>query len=101
MANVTFITADGTRHEVVVDHGTTLLEAAKKRGLPLLGTCGGSRICGTCHLIVRTEDFLRVGAPCSEEIDVLEWIPTFCETSRLGCQIKVQSTLDGLEVRIP
>jgi ferredoxin len=101
MTKITFITSDGTRHELVAETGTTLLEAAKKHGLPLLGTCGGSRICGTCHLIVKTEDFPRVGSPCSEEMDVLEWIPTFSETSRLGCQIKVQAMLDGLEVRIP
>lgn len=101
MAKITFITPDGTRHEIAGEPGTTLLEAAKKHDLPLLGTCGGNRICGTCHLIVKGEDFSRVGPPCSEEMDVLEWIPTFCGTSRLGCQIQIRPTLDGIEVRIP
>jgi ferredoxin len=101
MIKIVFVTPDGARKELSVAPGTTLLEAAKQHGLPLLGTCGGSRICGTCHLIVNADDFVRTGPPGAEEMDVLEWVPTFCATSRLGCQITVQPTLEGLEVKIP
>ncbi len=101
MTQITYITADGTRHEVQAENGATLLETAKRHDLPLLGTCGGSRICGTCHLHVSIKDFERVGPPQSDEMDVLEWIPTFRETSRLGCQITVRPDLEGLEVSMP
>lgn len=79
----------------------TLLDAAKKEGLGLLGTCGGSRICGTCHLVVKPDDFMRVGAPNADEMEILEWVSGLTDTSRLGCQIKVNPDLDGLEVTIP
>lgn len=101
MTTITFVTADGVRHTVDAPNGMTLLEAAKKHGLPVLGTCGGSRICSTCHLVVKGEDFARVGPPAPEEFDVLEWMPGLTVTSRLGCQIKAAPELEGLEVAIP
>lgn len=101
MTKITFITADGTRHEVQAKDGATLLETAKHHDLPLQGTCGGSRICGTCHLYINMRDFDRVGAPSSDEMDVLEWVPTLRETSRLGCQIRVCPELEGIEVSVP
>ena len=47
------------------------------------------------------EDYARVGAPSDDEIDMLELAFGLTATSRLGCQIIIDESLDGLTVKVP
>lgn len=68
----------------------------------LLGACGGSCACSTCHVIVEDpEMYDKLPEPDDDENDMLDLAFGLRETSRLGCQVKMTPDLDGLRVRLP
>ena len=101
MPTVKFIKADGSEHSLEVNNGTSLMEVGRDNNMGLEGTCGGSMSCATCHVYFSDTDYARVGAPSDDEMDMLELAFGLTETSRLGCQIRVDDSLDGLVVRVP
>ena len=46
-------------------------------------------------------DYTRVGAPSDDEMDMLELAFGLTSTSRLGCQITIDESLEGLTVKVP
>ena len=52
MPKVTFIEANGKRHEIQAEAGQSLLEIAHNNHIALEGACEGSLACSTCHVIV-------------------------------------------------
>lgn len=101
MPKITFIETDGTRKEVEVADGLSVLEAAHKYGIDIEGACEGSLACSTCHVIVDEAWFDRLEEPSEEEEDMLDLAFGLTETSRLGCQIIMSDALDGLVVSVP
>ena len=102
MAKITFIEHDGKEHEVTVENGMTVMEAAIKNMVPGIDAdCGGACACATCHVYVRPEWTDKVGKPESMEEDMLDFAFDVRENSRLSCQIKVTDALDGLVVDLP
>ena len=57
--------------------------------------------CSTCHVIVDPEWYARLDAPTEDEEDMLDLAPGLKATSRLGCQIIVTESMDGLTVHLP
>lgn len=96
-----FVLPGGLRREVQVGEGTTLLQAARQEGIEVEGACGGSMACATCHVHVDEAWFSRLPLPSPEEADMLDFAAEPAATSRLGCQIRATSALDGLTVRVP
>ena len=96
MPKLNFIKPDGSTHQLEVDNGTTIMEAGRDNNMGLEGTCGGSLSCATCHIYFSDEDYARVGAPSDDEIDMLELAFGLTATSRLGCQIIIDESLDGM-----
>jgi 2Fe-2S ferredoxin len=102
MAKITFIEHDGKEHEVSVENGMTVMEAAIKNMVPGIDAdCGGACACATCHVYVRPEWMEKVGKAESMEEDMLDFAFDVRENSRLSCQIKVTDELDGLKVDLP
>ena len=64
-----------------------------------LGACGGSCACSTCHVIVENAE--KMDEPDDDENDMLDLAFGLTETSRLGCQVKMNKELDGLRVKLP
>lgn len=81
--------------------GDTLLRAAQAAGLPLEGTCEGQMACSTCHVVVDPEWFDRLEAASEEEEDMLDLAAGVRRTSRLSCQIVLDSAMEGLTASIP
>lgn len=98
---VDFVTVKGERITVDAKVGDRLLEVGQNAGLPLEGTCEGQMACSTCHVIVAHEWFDRLARASEDEEDMLDLAAGVTRTSRLSCQIVLDSTLDGLEVRVP
>ena len=102
MPNVTYIEHNGTTHTVDAPSERTLMQIAVDNAVPgILGDCGGSCSCATCHgyIDARWADCLP---PVSEtEAFMLEGVPEPRESSRLCCQIKMCAELDGVVVRLP
>ncbi len=101
MPRVTFVLADGTRHEFQAESGKTLLEVAWENRLDVEGACGGVMACSTCHVIVDPGWAARLDPPDDEEDQMLDLAWGLTATSRLGCQITLTDALDGLVVSLP
>ena len=102
MPRVIFVEYNGTRHEVDVAEGTSLMQAAVSNMVPgIEGDCGGLCACGTCHVYVPPEWLEKCGEPAELEQAILDFAFDVRENSRLGCQIAVTDALDGITVTMP
>jgi 2Fe-2S ferredoxin len=98
---VTFLGRDGTAHQVETAVGQTLMEAAVDHHVPgILGTCGGSCACATCHVEIAPEWFGQVGPPSAMEVSTFYFGSHRRERSRLACQITLTAQLDGMVAQI-
>ena len=101
MTKIIFIEPDGKEKEVEAQNGLSLLEVAHNNGISLEGACEGSLACSTCHVIVDKEYFENLPEPSEEEEDMLDLAFGLTHTSRLGCQIIINDTLNGMKVKVP
>jgi ferredoxin, 2Fe-2S len=102
MPTITFVSQAGTRYAVTADIDLSVMEVAKRNGVPGIDAdCGGNCACGTCHVYVANEWMELVGRPGSSEEAMLEFVQQPAKTSRLSCQITMRQELDGLELLLP
>jgi 2Fe-2S ferredoxin len=102
MPSILFVTADGAHHTADSPTDCTLMDLAVMNGVPgILGDCGGSASCGTCHVIVEDRFADVVGPITAVEESVLEGRHDRVGGSRLGCQLTVTDAFDGLVVHLP
>ena len=103
MANITYVEANGASTTVNVPDGWSLMQAATTNGVDgILGECGGSCACATCHCYV--DDMLMAVLPPAEagELDMLANVAAERKpNSRLSCQIKASAALDGGTITLP
>ena len=99
----TWILPDGSERSADVPAGRNLMEAAVAANIPgVIGECGGTLSCATCHVYVDDAWSAKVGGPGDFEeamLDVTEAERT--EASRLSCQIEMTEALDGIVLRVP
>ena len=101
MPRVAFISADGGRREIDAESGRSVLEIAWAHGIDVEGACEGSMACSTCHVILSEADYHRLPPSSDDEEDMLDLAWGVTPGSRLGCQIVVTETLDGIEFTLP
>lgn len=102
MTKLTIVAHDGTKFDIDAEDGSTVMENAIRNAVPgIEAECGGACACATCHVYVDDEWSENVGAPDVMEEDMLDFAFDVRPTSRLSCQIKVSSELDGLVVHVP
>lgn len=100
--HVKFINADG--HEQVVDAvaGESILEIAKNNAIEgIIGECGGSMACATCHAYVDAAWADKLNTACELEQGMLSGCMDVRDGSRLTCQVVMSVELDGITIRIP
>jgi 2Fe-2S ferredoxin len=101
MAIVTFVHPDGRRTEIVAWPGESLMECAVENDIAeIRAECGGSAVCGTCHVFIDPADLVRLPPPSALESELLDGtaVPRRAN-SRLSCQVKVDAA--GLTVHLP
>uniref|UniRef100_A0A672V976 2Fe-2S ferredoxin-type domain-containing protein n=1 Tax=Strigops habroptila TaxID=2489341 RepID=A0A672V976_STRHB len=100
---VHFINRDGERLTATAKEGQSLLEVVVNQNLAIdgFGACEGTLACSTCHLIFEKDTFQKLDAISDEELDMLDLAYGLTETSRLGCQVCIKKSMDGLTVRVP
>ncbi len=101
MPKMVFIETDGNRKEVDAPNGLSVMEIAHRHGVDIEGACDGSLACSTCHVIVEAAWAARLDEASEDEEDMLDLAFGLTETSRLGCQIIMSESLDGLTVELP
>ena len=102
MTKIIFIEHDGTEHTVEAVDGLSVMENAIRNMVPGIDAdCGGACACATCHVYVDEAFEDKAGERSSMEQSMLDFASDVKANSRLSCQIKVSSELDGLVVRLP
>jgi 2Fe-2S ferredoxin len=102
MAKIKYIEHSGTEHVVDVPDGLSVMEGAVRYTVPGIdGDCGGACACATCHVYVENGWMAKLPPMNELERDMLDFAFDVKENSRLSCQIKVSSALEGLVVRTP
>lgn len=104
MPKVTFIEANGAKHDVSVSSGINCRDAAVDNDIPGIdGDCGGVCACATCHVYVDPAWLAKTGktVPGEMEAELLQFAPDCRDNSRLACQIKMTDALDGLVLHVP
>lgn len=103
MPRVTFVLPDGSERRVDVVAGTSVMLAAVGNDVPgIVGECGGCASCATCHVYVDPAWIGRLPPVDEVEDDLLGFAESERRpTSRLGCQIALEASLDGLRVEVP
>ncbi len=70
----------------------SLLDIALTHGVEIEHACGGTGVCGTCH--VRVEQGMEnLSEPTDEELDAVEKVPDNRPNSRLACQAVVEGNV--------
>jgi len=103
MANITYIDAAGQSTTIELTDGWNLMQGATANGIDgILGECGGSCACATCHCYIEEERLGELPAPTDNELAMLDNVAAERRpNSRLACQIKSTAALEGLRVYLP
>ncbi len=91
----------GAEYSLDAEVGATVMETLRDAGLPVEAVCGGCCSCATCHVYVDPGWTTTVGERNEEEDELLRTTEYMDEQySRLGCQIAISQSLDGLRVTL-
>ena len=103
MVQLTFIEASGNATTLDVPVGWSLMQAATAQGVDgIVGECGGSCACATCHCYVDELLMAVLPPPSAGERDMLAHVAAERRpNSRLACQIKASEVLAGGRVKLP
>ena len=103
MTTITYIEPSGNAVDVSVAEGWSLMQAAIANGVDgIVGECGGSCACATCHCYVDEARMADLPAPSQGELDMLDNVAAERRpTSRLACQLKATAALQGLVLHLP
>jgi len=101
--NIKITDRDGVTHEVLVPTAMAmnLMEVVRSYELApegTIGVCGGMAMCASCQCYVLTDHTL----PDMQDDEEAMLSEAFYvkENSRLGCQIQINSDMEGLEVEL-
>jgi len=100
---VTFVQNDGVEKTITdAQPGDSLMLVGRNNGVEgILGDCGGGCSCATCHVYVDAAWEAATGKPDEIEAGMLDMVSDIQRSnSRLGCQIKLTSELDGIKVTV-
>ena len=97
---VTVIDREGVSHELEAptDMNLNMMEVCKSYELPVEGTCGGMAMCASCHMYVESDHELPEAS--DDEEDMLDQAFHVESNSRLGCQLHVSDSMEGMVVRL-
>jgi|SRR5690606_17204566 len=103
MASIHYVDPTGETITLDLPEGHNLMQGAVQNGIEgIIGECGGSMVCATCHCYVDPDRLSDLDPPSDEELEMLEDVAAERKpNSRLACQIKVTASLDGLTIVIP
>jgi len=103
MTQITYIEASGQTTTIDLAEGWSLMQGATTHGVDgIIGECGGSCACATCHCYVDEARLGDLPPPSEGELAMLENVASERRpNSRLACQLKASTALEGLVVHLP
>lgn len=101
MPKITFITPDGERHDVEVESGYSVMEAAINNNIDgIVAECGGACACATCHSYIDEAWVQKMPEMDDMEDSMLDAAYDRRDNSRLTCQLEMKDEWDGLVVNV-
>ena len=103
MPKIVFVAHDGATRTVEEADGVSVMQAALNADITgIVGECGGSMMCATCHVYVREPWAAKLPAMTATENEMLTMTASERKpSSRLSCQIKMSADIDGITVDLP
>ncbi|MEO6271182.1 MAG: 2Fe-2S iron-sulfur cluster-binding protein [Lautropia sp.] len=103
MPRFSLIAPDGKTTHLDGERGHSVMQTAVAQGVKgIVGECGGSAMCATCHVYVDPAWTARLQPMLATEAEMLECTSSERRPeSRLSCQIKLSAQLEGLVLRLP
>ena len=101
--NIKITDRDGVEHKILAptDMAMNLMEIVRSYELApegTIGVCGGMAMCASCQCYVLSNHKLP---EMGEDEDMMLAEAFYVEdNSRLGCQIRITSELEGLEIKL-
>ena len=83
------------------NEGDDILSLAHEHDVDLEGACEGSIACSTCHVVLSPQHYDMLDEPGDDENDMLDMAFGLTDTSRLGCQVRLERKLDGMVCTLP
>jgi 2Fe-2S ferredoxin len=98
--HVIIIDRDGVKHDLLAptDMSLNVMELCRSYDLPVKGECGGMAMCATCQCYLESDTELPDQADA--ELDMLDQAFFVKSNSRLGCQIQIEDSIDGIVLRL-
>ncbi|MCI0468140.1 MAG: 2Fe-2S iron-sulfur cluster-binding protein [Beijerinckiaceae bacterium] len=101
MASFTLETRNGALSEIKGKDGVTLMKLIRRAGIEeLAAQCGGTCACATCHVYITLPDGVKLPEIKLDEGRMLSTASDRRISSRLSCQIKFETSFDGMHVLI-
>lgn len=101
MPQLRVIDWSGDEHVIEGREGSTVMEVIRHAGVnDLAAICGGCCSCATCHVYVDADWLDKLPEQKEDEHELVSDTSVYQPNSRLSCQIKFTSMLDGLTVTI-
>lgn len=101
MPKIIYQAQDGTRHEVEVENGYSVMEGAINNNIDgIVAECGGACACATCHGYVDEAWIEKLNEIDDMEDSMLDAAFDRKANSRLTCQIEVSDKLNGLVIHV-
>lgn len=99
MPTITFIEPNGNARSVTIEPGESLMVAATRAGVDgIIGECGGSAMCATCHCYLEEGE---LPPPEPLEAETIEFTAlNAMPNSRLTCQVAADTAMDGVVLRV-
>jgi ferredoxin, 2Fe-2S len=103
MPKIVFVAHDGVTRTVEELAAVSVMQAALNAGISgIVGECGGSMMCATCHVYVREPWLAKLPAMTATENEMLTMTASERKpSSRLSCQIVISAERDGITVELP
>ncbi|MEM1327203.1 MAG: 2Fe-2S iron-sulfur cluster-binding protein [Bacteroidota bacterium] len=100
MIKITVLDRQDQPHELEAptDMNMNIMEVCKAYELPVKATCGGMAMCSTCHCYILSDHELPEMRDAEE--DMLDQAFFVEDNSRLGCQLMIDESMDGLKIKL-
>jgi 2Fe-2S ferredoxin len=97
---ITIIDRAGKAHQLnaPTDMNLNIMEICKVYELPVEGTCGGMALCASCQVYLESDTMLPEQSEA--ELAMLDQAFHVRDNSRLGCQIRIKESIDGIVLRL-
>lgn len=100
MTSITIVSRDGSKTTLEVSDGENLMDVAKGVTEDVEAMCGGCCSCATCHVYLDPAFIDRIPPPATAELELLDFSDHRKPTSRLSCQVYLNSALEGLTATV-